>query len=1066
MIIKSKRNQRELPTKILLFIFSMICTTLSVVGQTQNVKGKIVDSEGKPIIAASVMIIGEKHIGDISNKDGEFSIKAKKDDKLEITAVGYLPQRVSVGDSYLQIVLEEKSLYLDEAIVVGYGTMKRKDLIGSVSSISGKEIEKVPVMDVTNALAGRLPGVQIISSSGAPGADVSIVIRGGGSITQSNEPLFVIDGFPQEDGLSLLDPANIENITVLKDAASTAIYGARGANGVILVTTKSGTKGEFRVNYDMYYGEKKITKEIPLLDPYEYVLLRYENSLRNETLKEPFKKIFGEYDTLKQLYQNRPGIDWQKEMFGGTVNNQYHKIGISGGKNSTKLNMFYASNDDNGIMVNSGEVRNIARLGINQKVSKRLSVSGNVTYTARQIYGTGTEESNGNFNKLTSILRYRPTIGKNGADEDLLYLDEDPALEDENNLVLQNPMVSAKAETRLKKISNLFLNASIDFKIFNNLTYRGVIGWKSASQQNKSFDGARSIGAKRSGGPFGSISQTNNQSWSFSNTLNFNKNYGKIHGLNVMLGQERSHSESDYFGVSSNMFPDDDIGLYNMSLGALPGIPTSGAETDDMVSFFGRANYSYKNKFILTTSFRADGSSKFGSDNKFGYFPSVAFAWRAIEEKFLKNSNTFSDLKLRLSFGQSGNNRISNYLSLALLESGNYPLNKAPVVSVGSRVLANPNLQWETTESFNAGIDIGILNERVTMTIDAYNNNVRNLLLDSDIPYSSGFSSMQINVGSTRNTGIEFSLNTINIKSKNLQWESNFNISFNKNKVTGLNNGQDFFLASSSFGGSRLNEADYIIRVGQPVGQMYGYQSSGLYQVDEFDFDPSTNTYTLKDGIPYDPNNIPQPGFLKLIDQDTSGFITPDDRVVIGNSMPKYFGGFNNTLRYRNFDLSVFVNWVYGNNIYNGNKLFNSQTTDNYNNVIKEAANRWTTIDDNGNLITNPDDLKKFNIDKKVPVYTSNQLSLLLYDHMIEDGSFLRINNISLGYTFPKKLISGVKMNSLRVYFTAYNVYTFTSYSGYDPEVQVKNNTRLTPGIDFGAYPRVRKFLLGANVSF
>jgi len=1047
--------------RILIFFIAIIINSYGLFAQSYTVQGTVVDETNQPLIGVTVKEKGTG-VGAATTDKGNFSLQVKGPNSvLLFSYLGYEQKELVLnGENTVKVVLVTDLSTMDEVVVVGYGTMKRRDLTGSVSSIDGDALSRAPVVDVTSALVGQSAGMQVSSSEGAPGAGISIKIRGGGSITQSNEPLYVIDGFPQTEGLSSLDPMDIESIDILKDASATAIYGARGANGVVLVTTKKGKGGQTRVNYDMYYGVKKITNTLAMLDPYEYVIYDYERSLKSEEDLNKFTNRYGAYDELESLYLNKPGIDWQNELFGSNVNNQYHKIGATGGSENTQFNLFYSFNNDEGIMVNSGAKKNNAKLSLSHTANEKLKINGSINYTQQEIYGAGTSEGGDRFNKLQNILQYRPTIGKSGIDSDLLDLDEDPALLDDEGNVMQNPLTNAIAETRKRDINNLYLNTSLDYKIFKNLSYRGMVGMNSNNLKVFEFNGSRSVNAKRTGGPNGAITDTKRNSWNYSNTLTYSNTINQKHSLNVLLGQEELYSESELLGASAQRFPNDDIGLNDLSQGSLSGIPRSFYEDERMISFFSRVNYSYLDRYLFTASLRADGSSKFGSGNKYGYFPSAAFAWKLIEEDFLKTSELLSDFKFRASYGHTGNNRISNYLSLALLEAGNYPLNNSPSISLGSRTLPNPNLKWETTKSMNLGLDIGFLNEKIHFTVDVYNNKTEDLLLAAEVPYSSGYNTVQMNIGSTRNRGLELALNTRNMVKQDFQWTTNFNLTFNKNKVLSLIDGQEFFYSEASYGA--LNESDYLVKVGKPVGLMFGYQSEGLYQVSDFDYE--SGEYKLKAGIPFNPNNKPQPGYLKLSDINNDGLITSSDRTIIGNANPVGFGGLTNTFSYKAFDLSILLNWVWGNDVYNANKLANSQTHLAYRNTYEYFKDRWSTIDNTGNRITDPAQLSAINEGKTIPVYNGTQ-DLKFYDRMVEDGSFLRINNVSLGYTFPDNWISKVKINSLRVYVTGYNLYTFTNYSGFDPEVNSRSSNGVTPGVDFGAYPRSRSFVFGINVS-
>lgn len=1035
------------------------------------IKGTITAPSGEALTGVTVRVKGAGK-AKLTGNNGSYEIQAPANGTLVFSFVGYKTKEEPVNNrTQISMALEEEDRNLNEVVVIGYGTTKRKDLTGAVSSVKGEELSKMPVQNVASALAGRVAGMQVTASDGTPGSEPSIIIRGGGSITQSNEPLYVIDGVAQTGGLGFLDPTDIESIEVLKDASATAIYGARGANGVVLVTTKTPKAGKLAVSYDMYYGAKKLNKTLEMLNPYQYTLLEYERSLGDPTKEATFLANYGPYNELKQRYGNSAGINWQNELFGSTVNNQYHKISIGGGSKETKFNLFYSHNDDEGIMLNSGSKKDIAKLVLNHNAGKKLKVGGIINYSNQNIFGVGTQEGNTKFNQLQNILQYRPLFGLKGNDQDLVGMDEDPALAGNSGNVLQNPLTNAQSQQRNTNIQVLNLNATLDYELGKNLTYRGVIGYRTAFNKAKAFNDARSIDAKRTGGPNGSISQLQQSGWNYTNTLTYANTFNRVHKLEILAGEEQIYAKRESFTISASKFPAVNLGLDDISQGTVPGIPTSFADDERMLSFFSRVNYSYKDRYILTGSIRADGSSKFGPNNKFGYFPSAAFAWRVINEPFMPETKALSDLKLRLSYGSTGNNRIDNYLSMSLFQSGNYPLNNNNVISAAAANLANPDLKWEKTRSFNAGLDIGFFKQRIQLTVDAYDNRTSDLLLNAAIPTSSGFKTMLINVGSTQNRGVELTLSTVNIRKNGFEWTTGFNIGFNRNKILGLTNGESTRFVQSWSNGiaggiNALGESDYIIQVGGPAGQMYGYRFNGLYQLSDFDYNATTKTYKLKAGIAYDPNYAPQPGYVKYKDRNGDGFITGDDREVIGNANPKFTGGFNNTFSYKGFDLSVFINFCSGNDVYNANRLYNSMTQNTYPNAFGYIADRWITIDANGQRVTDPALLQQLNEGKNVPAYNGAGTALRLDDRFIEDGSFIRLNNISLGYTFPVKLLSKIKISRARVYVTAANLHTFTSYSGYDPEVSVANSSRLTPGVDFGGYPRTRSFVAGLNVSF
>jgi TonB-linked SusC/RagA family outer membrane protein len=1049
-----------------LFLMALV---ISGYGQELIVKGIVTNEEGETLPGVNVVIQGTTK-GTVTGIDGNYSLRVPdaSEDALMFSFIGFETKEIKVaGKTNIDVVLKTSYNELDEVVAIGYGTVKKRDLTGSVASADVEELSKVPVSNLAEALNGRVSGVQVQSTEGAPGAEIKIRVRGGGSITQSNEPLYIIDGFPTEDGLNLLDPSEIESIDVLKDASSTAIYGARGANGVILITTKGGKVGKTRVNYDAYYGVKQLANKLDVLNPYEFVLLDYERNLGDDTEMEAWLERYGSFSDIESNYLNRPGIDWQDEVFGNPVTNQYHKLSISGGTEKTKYNLSYSVSDDEGIMVNSGFKRNNANFNFDHEVSEKLKASASIRYTDQTFFGMGTSTQGSRFNKLGHVVQYRPTIGINGTDRDLVELDEDPVYVDDSGNVMQNPLVSAQAEHKSTETRALSINTKLDYSITKNLTYSLTVGLRTNDQRREQFYGERSVTAKRSGGPYGSIRHQDIQGYSYSNVLNYSQKFKKAHKVNLMIGQEEVYNKRRWFEASSNQFPNDDIGLADLSLGALAGIPTSYEDDDRLISFFGRANYNYKERYLFTATMRADGSTKFGSGNKYGYFPSVSAAWRASEEEFIKSLDLFSNLKVRLSYGVAGNNRIPNYQSLALLGADYYGVNNSTQVSFASNALPNPNLKWETTISRNLGFDFGFMDQRIQLTAEAYKTNTKDLLLRAQVPITSGYSSMILNVGETQNTGLELLLNTVNVSTKNFEWRTNLNISFNRNKIITLTDGKEAFLYESGWG---LVGNDFIVKVGEPVGSMYGYQTDGLYQLEDFNYDAETGDYTLKEGVAYDPNWYPEPGYWKMKDVsgpdgEPDGVIDPNDRSIIGNANPKHFGGITNTFSYKNFDFSVFMNWSYGNDIYNANKLDYTDYSIDRKNTLGIVSNRWITIDNEGNRVTDPTLLAELNKGKTMPVYKGSGANSLFHSWAVEDGSFLRINNISLGYTIPKSLLSKVNISNLRIYTTLYNIYTFTNYSGYDPEVSTREGSGVTPGVDYGAYPKSKSVVFGVNLS-
>lgn len=1056
-------------------MFILAFVSMSAYAQSLTVTGKVIDSEGYEVIGSSVTIKGAAGVGTVTDLNGNYSLKVRdaSKDVLVFSYVGMTSQQVKVNNQkVINVTLQADAVMLDEVVAIGYDMAKRKDLTGSVASVSSKELSKIPTSDITQALAGRMAGVQVLQSEGAPGASISIRVRGGISITQSNEPLYIIDGFPSEDGMSTLDPAEIETIDILKDASATAIYGARGANGVVVITTKSGGKGgKTTVTFDSYVGFKNVAKKLDVLSPYEFVKLDYERKVYEATTEDAwnqavtsFENLYGKYSDIEENYANRKGINWQDETLGRTALTQNYRIGVSGGTDKLNYNLAYAYYDEEGAMVYSGTKKHNISFNMNHNINDRLTVTARISYDQMKIYGMGTSDGGDRFNKMQHILQYRPTIGIAGTD-DMLLLDEDPIFVDDAGNVMQNPLLSAAEETKDREYRTFQANGGFTFKLFKGLSFRNTTGMRYQTRRNDLFYGDQSITAKRSS-INGSIQNIEYGSFQTSNVLTY-KWKQKKHDLTAMVGQEYVSRWNRNFKASATNFPNDEIGLADLSLG-LPGVAESGENYDDkLLSFFTRLNYNFKDRYLFTASLRADGSSKFGKNNKWGYFPAFSAAWRLGEEPFIKKLNLFSDLKLRLGYGMAGNNRINNYLSLAVLTSVTYPNGDSTQSGYVSKQIPNPDLKWESNKTFNIGLDFGFFNQRLMISPEFYVNRSSNLLLNAKLPNSSGYESMVINAGETENKGIDLTINSVNISSKDFSWNTAVTLSHNKNSVKQLT-GEDIQLWEASFG---YNQNTHIIGVDQPLGQMYGYVTDGLYQVSDFDYDNATQTYTLKDGVPYigDKGNV-RPGMWKFknIDASEDNKITESDKTVIGDAYPTIYGGINNTFTYKNFDLSIFFTYSYGNDVFNATKLTNTKTALKSKNVlaIADAKNRWVLVNNSGSLITDPQELAAINQGKTVAaIYDNESGDTYIHSWAVEDGSFLKLSNVTLGYTFPKKMIRKAGLSNLRLYATGSNLFTWTKYSGFDPEVSTMGNG-LTPGVDFGAYPRSRSFVFGINLAF
>ena len=864
----------------------------------------------------------------------------------------------------------------------------------------------------------------------------------------------------------------------MKDASATAIYGARGANGVVLITTKSGQGkgGKGTVTFDAYIGFRRLANRLNTLSTEEYVLADYERTLGTSTSPEEsmlaWQNRYGSFLEIHDNYGDRPGIDWLDETMGRLTMTQNYRVGMNGGSDAVKYNLSYSYNKDEGAMIYSGSERHNIALSVNGKVNDKISVTGRVNFDQRNIYGAGVagngineggSNTDARFNKMAQILQYRPTIGLHGSDEELLQ-GEDPLLEDSEGNVMQNPLINAAEEHDDREIRTLQVNGGLTYKIVKGLTFRNNTGMRYRAQRRELFYGDQSIMGKRNG-IYGSIRNTEDGSFQTSNVLTYEKRIKKVHKLTAQLGQEFVHRWERYVETGVSGLSSDEFGLDDMGMG-VPSVANSSVNDDDnLLSFFTRINYDYKDKYLFSGTFRADGSSKFGKNNKWGYFPAVSAAWRMGEEDFIKRMGIFSDLKLRMGYGLAGNNRIGSYNSLALLTSINTAMGNSLVPGYASERIPNKDLKWEANKTFNVGLDMGFLEQRIIISPEFYINKSSNLLLDAQLPMSSGYASMIVNAGATKNVGVDLTVNTRNIVGEKFNWNTTLTFSHNRSTVEALT-GESVQLYEAQFG---YNQSTHRLAVGEPIGQFYGYITEGVYQVSDFDYDAATQTYTLKEGVPYkgDRNSV-QPGDWKFRNLDGNEVIDENDKTVIGHASPKFYGGLNNNFTYKNFDLSIFLTYSYGNEVLNATKLVTTKVGKQNSNAlaVMNSGNRWMTINAEGRVVTDPEELAALNAGKNIASWRDNEEGdKYVHSWAVEDASFLKLSNITLGYTFPKQLVRKFRLSKLRIYATGNNLLTWTPYTGFDPEVS-NMRSPLTPGVDFGAYPRSRSFIFGANIAF
>ncbi|MBF9255060.1 TonB-dependent receptor [Pontibacter sp. 172403-2] len=1061
----------------------------AALAQGFSVKGKVTDEKGEGLPGVTVLLKGTTQ-GTATGVDGSYTLPlADGDGTLVFSFIGYEPQEVPVnGQSTINVSLSPDAEALEEVEIVsiGYGTIKRENLTGAVSSMSGAELKKIPVSSVAEAMTGRMPGVQVTTTDGAPGAEIVVRVRGGGSVTQDNSPLYIVDGFPV-GSINDIAPSDIASIDILKDAASAAIYGARGANGVVIITTKSAKSGKTSVSYNGYVQARALPRKLEVLSPYEFVLAQYEYAkLRGTTDVENFTRYFGVYDDL-ELYKRQRGTDWQEELFGDAALSQFHNLSITGGTDKTKMSFSVTNNKDEGLMIGSAYERTYLNFKLNHEISKSLKIDLATRFSNTNIDGAGTSGSSSI--RISDGITTRPVNGIADAIEiDPSEADASNDYEDFLRSMISPPELAAQ-DYRNRVNKTLNMSAALSWFITKDLMYRSEFGADFNFGENKRYYGPLTGESRNVGGnlPLGEITNSQGQKYRWANTLNYTLKRNDIHDLNLLVGQELIQStgfsrfqRAKYF--AENLEPE--VLFANMALGTPDRQSTYVDIPDHLLSFFGRANYQLMNKYLFTLTVRADGSSKFAPGNQWGIFPAAAAAWRISEEDFMDQFPVVTDLKLRLSYGEAGNNRIGdNAFRRTYAISDNRPIGfgdvAQPYYVAASDVLVNPALKWETTVTRNAGLDFGLFNDRLYGTFDAYWNITKDLLVESDIPPYLGYTKQLRNIGQTSNRGVELGLNGSIVQTEDFTLTANFNIGINRFKIDELD-GVDSKVFYSNWAGTDLKERDdYRVNVGETVGLMYGYVTDGYYTVDDFQaYDPNTNRYTLKEGVAdigsYLGGITLRPGVLKLKDLDGDGVITPGgDRQIIGSALPKHSGGFGLNATYKGFDFSAFFNWVYGNDVYNTGKIsFNMLHRTYYGNMLNtmNSDNRFKYIDANGELVTDLEALRELNQNATIwSPFSMGTASPVIHSWAIEDGSFLRLSNVTLGYSLPENLISKIGLNQLRVYGTVYNAWLWTNYSGYDPEVSATRSSSyaaLTPGVDYSAYPKSRTFTLGVNVTF
>lgn len=992
----------------------------------QTITGTVLDESGTGLPGVSVVVKGTQK-GTSTDTDGKYRLSIPDGNAATIvfSFVGYASQEVAVGNRSVvdvRLVSDDKSL--NEVVVVGYGTVKKSDVTGSVAKVGEAAIKATPIVSLDRAMQGRAAGVQVTQSSARPGGSSTIRIRGTGSVNASNDPLYVIDGFPTT-GLNSINADDIESIEILKDASATAIYGSRGANGVVLVTTKRGKAGRTVINYDGYYGVQSVRRKIPMLNAREYAEFINDARLNGGTTAY-FDGSTPDRPLPASLSE---GTDWQNEIF-REAPIQNHQLSFSGGSEKSRYAVSGGYYDQQGIILNSGFKRYTLRANLDNDVSSRVKLGFTMlgAYTTSQ--SSRTEQDGNQGGTVTSAaLNAAPTFPVYNADGSY-YRILGSVL---NGLGIDNPVAIANEITDQSNLIRVLANTNLDFKIVEGLTFRTTLGADLQAAKNNFYATRKTFLGEGSAG-LATVSSSQSINWLNENTLNYNRVFATRHTVGALLGYTIQGNTFENVSANGRTF-NDDFSSYN-NLGAGSTLVASGSSANDwrLISYIARINYGFADRYLFTLTARRDGSSRFGPNQKFGFFPSGAFAWRVLNEKFAQNQRLFSDLKVRASYGLSGNQEIGNYRYYSNIATGAYVLGGTLFTGGSIANIANPDLRWEKSAQFDVGVDLAMLNNRIQFTADYYVKTNSDLLFNVNIPATSGFSQALQNIGKVENRGIELSLNTINVDTKGFRWNSEFNISFNRNKILTLEGrkefttGSDAVLYSSAFN-------PILLRVGESLGAFYGRVTDGIFQ-NQAEVDGSAQ-------------KTAKPGDLRYKDLNADGLINDNDRAIIGNANPKFFGGFNNTFLFKGLELNVFLQGSFGNDLLNFGR-FDFLNLTSSNNNTKEALDRWTP--------TNPSNT--------VPRANSAGGSRILSSFQVEDGSYLRLKNLSLGYNLPTAWLKRVSLSGAKIFVLGQNLFTSTKYTGYDPEVNRYGSSSISQGLDYGGYPAAKTITAGVNLKF
>lgn len=991
--------------RILLLLLLLYSINVSLTAQAQTVSGKVTNHNGtEPLPGVSIIVEGTNG-GTTTDANGLYTIEGISSKSVLIFSyIGYATQKIAVKDqSTLDVKLIVDTKSLEEVVVIGYGTIKKSDLTGSLSQVKGAEINAFPATNVLQALSGRAPGVQVIQNTGAPGGAVSIRIRGTNSIQGNNEPLYVVDGFPMSGtNPTVINNSDIESIEILKDASATAIYGSRGANGVVIITTKRGKAGKTVVDVETSYSVQSLRKKLDLMNATEFANF-YNKVAANDGLGERF--------STSEIAAMGNGFDWQDFVF-RKAPMQNHNVTVSGGNEKTQFSVAGSVFSQDGIIKNSGYKRYSLRAGVNHDISKKLSVSYNATLTRirRDDQNSSANDRGGSLIGGT-VSAYPTTTPFN---EDGSYRNLSTAYPWGSNTMM-NPINYFEETSNITLSNKVLANAALTYKILPSLSLKILGGVENSDDRSDSYTTLRFLASQ------GNASVSTSQSLNLlnENTLSFSKTYDK-HSISAVGGFTFQNFRNTSLAASGSGFLSDVTESYNLGSAATPGIPGSGYSFSALLSYIGRVNYSWNNKYLATLSFRADGSSVYSNGNKWGYFPSGALAWRVSEEEFIKNRPWVSDLKFRVGWGMTGSQAISPYTTLNQLSAGKTVFGDALYTTFAPGTRLPGNLKWETTEQTDIGIDADLFNSRLRLSADYYVKNTRDLLNTVSLPSSLGFTSTIRNVGSIQNKGVELSAD-VSVLRGSFKWNVAGNISFNRNKITKLHEDKD--ILGSSYNISLVNDVVNILRVGSPLGAFYGYTEKG-----------------------YDDK-----GKILFEDKNNDGIINAADKSIIGDPTPNFIYGLNSSMAFKGFDLTLFFQGSQGNNIFNLGSVNNTLDYGFGLNMPKEVYyNHWTPENPNA----------------KYPI-PSRSVSTYMSNRFVENGSFLRLRNVQLAYTFPMSSWNIKGISNFQLYVSGQNLLTFTKYSWWDPEVNSKGGSNsVNQGIDHHTYPTSKSYTIGLRASF